>query len=284
MKTDKILIVGLGLIGGSYAKALTRAGYDVYAIDKSLEPIVYALDMGLIKDGWNTVNEEIVKSYDFIIFALYPNTFIKWIKEYKSYLKEGSIITDVTGVKTSVVYEIEKELEGLNIDFIPSHPMAGREVCGIRNADDSIFEGANFIITPLKTNRPKNISEVEELGEILGFKKVSILSPEKHDEMIAYLSQLTHAIAITLMNENNSHNLKDYTGDSFRDLTRIANINDEMWSELFLMNKDKLLEQMDSFIKEFTELENAIRNDDVAKIKEKMKTSSIRRSYFEERK
>ncbi len=284
MRSNKFLIVGLGLIGGSYAMALTKKGYEVYAIDKSLEPILYAMDRGIIRDGWNIVEESIVKSFDFIIFALYPSTFIDWIKKYKSYLNEGIIITDVTGVKAPVVYEIEKELAGLNIDFIPSHPMAGREVSGIRNADDSIFDDANFIITPLKTNRPKNISEVESLGYELGFKKVSILSPEHHDEMIAYLSQLIHAIAISLMNENNSHNLKDYTGDSFRDLTRIANINDEMWSELFLMNKDNLIGQMDLFIKELTDLKNAIYNGDKDKIKEKMKTSSIRRSYFDERK
>lgn len=280
MKNNKILIVGLGLIGGSYAMALSKKGYEVYAIDKSVESIEYAKEKGIIKDGFTQVLESFVKDFDFVIFSLYPKTFLSWIKEYKYTLKEGIIITDTTGIKTPIVYKIYNEIKDLKIDFVPHHPMAGRELSGVKNSTTDMFSDANFIITPLKTNRPSNIKEVESLGRELEFKNITMLSPEKHDEMIAFLSQLTHVIAITLMTSRDSKNLKEYSGDSFKNITRIASINDEMWSELLLLNKDKLLSQMEMFINEFKEIEELIKNEDTNKLKEKMRLSTLRRSYF----
>lgn len=276
---QNILIVGLGLMGGSYAKGLKRIGYRISAIDKNEESIKFALENDIIDEGSAKPEPELIKKADTIIFALYPHVFINWIKDNQKYFKPGIKITDVTGVKSGVVYEIQNILRD-DVEFIPSHPMAGREVYGVQNSDDSIFHNANYIVTPTSKNTKEAINWCSDLGRLLGFRKVSVLSPEEHDQMIGFVSQLTHVIAVALMDCNNNSKIVDYTGDSFRDLTRIANINEKMWSELFLMNKQPLLDQMDSFIGEMQTLRKMLSDDDKAGLCEKMKLSTKRRALF----
>ena len=144
-----------------------------------------------------------------------------------------------------------------------------------------MFKGANYIITPTSENSEYAVELAKELGEILEFNSISVLTPEEHDEMIGFLSQLTHCIAVALMTCKDSRYLVDYTGDSFRDLTRIAKINENMWSELFLMNKNQLLSQMDLFLKQFKELRDALAKEDEEKMKEIMRLSTERRKYFD---
>ena len=193
-----------------------------------------------------------------------------------------SIITDVTGVKTSIFYEIQNILRA-DVEFIAAHPMAGREVYGVENSTPSMFYGANYIVTPTEKNSQEAIDLCLELGRLLGFARVSVLSPEQHDTMIGFVSQLTHCIAVTLMTCNDTEHLEDYTGDSFRDLTRIARINDEMWSELFILNKKPLLEQMNMFIDEFTKLKKYLETDDVDAMRKMMKYSTQRRALFDKK-
>ncbi|MBQ7364651.1 MAG: prephenate dehydrogenase, partial [Clostridia bacterium] len=165
-----------------------------------------------------------------------------------------------------------------------AHPMAGREVYGVENSDDSIFHNANYIVVPTEKNRPETVDMCKLLGAVLGFSRISTLSPEEHDDMIAFVSQLTHVIAISLMTCCDNSHLVDYTGDSFRDLTRIARINDRMWSELFRLNKDALLRQMDIFACEFGQLRAILEADDTEAMREKMRTSTARRALFDKKK
>lgn len=276
---QNILIVGLGLMGGSYAKGLKRIGYHIMAIDKNEESIKYAIENEIIDEGSSSPDEDLISKADTVIFALYPHIFIQWIKDYQKYFKSGIKITDVTGVKSCVVYDVQSMLRD-DVEFIPSHPMAGREVYGVQNSDDSIFHNANYIVTPTVKNTQEGIEWCKDIGRLLGFRKISILSPEEHDDMIGFVSQLTHVIAVALMDCNDNTHIVDYTGDSFRDLTRIANINENMWSELFLMNKQPLLNQMDSFIKEMNTLRDMLSNDDKNGLCEKMKLSTQRRKLF----
>ena len=279
ISNSRILIVGLGLIGGSYAKALKRLSYHVSAIDVRQDAIDYALAHHIITDGSTEVDPEVVSSADAVIFGLYPQVFLDWIDRYQQFFKSGAMITDVTGVKSCIVYRIQEKLRD-DVEFIASHPMAGKEVYGVENADDAIFRGANFIITPTEKNSPDAIRWIGSLGRILGFARISVLSPEEHDEMIGYLSQLTHCIAVALMTCSDNEHLVDYTGDSFRDLTRIANINDLMWSELFRLNREPLLKYMDIFLDEFAALRDMIRDDRTEELREKMRLSTKRRAYF----
>lgn len=201
MKLNKkmnILIVGLGLIGGSYAKALTDKGYYVSAITKLKDSVDFAIENSIITKGSTIVNEETVGEADLIIFALYPTVLLKWIEENKKFIKKGAIVTDVTGVKGNIVYKIQ-EMLGNDIEYISAHPMAGKEVSGVVNSDPAIFKNANYIVVPTDKNTNDAIELCESLGEELGFYSVTRLSVEKHDEMIAFLSQLTHCIAVSLM-------------------------------------------------------------------------------------
>ena len=275
-----ILIVGLGLMGGSYAMALKRLGYRVYAIDINPESIKYAIDNVLIDDGSTKADPDLISSADAVIFALYPKTFTTWINENQKFLKPGIFITDVTGVKECIVYKIQDILRD-DVEFIASHPMAGREVSGVQNSSDMIFRDANYIVVPTDKNTPEAIEWCMMLGRILGFRKISVLSPAEHDKMIAYVSQLTHCIAISLMTGTDLEHVENFTGDSFRDLTRIARINENMWSELFLMNKDTRIDQMDRFIDELTQIKELIADEDTEGLKEKMRLSTKRRMRFD---
>lgn len=279
---SNILIVGLGLMGGSYAKAFKRFGYHVMAIDTRADGIEYALNNGIIDEGSTEVTREMVEKADTAIFALYPTVFKDWISKYQDYFKSGIMITDVTGVKGCIVDSIQEILRP-DVEYIAAHPMAGREVYGVENSDERIFYNANYIVTPTSRNTEKAIEWCSNLGRVLGFRKVSVLSPSEHDEMIGYVSQLTHVIAVSLMTCKDNAHLVDYTGDSFRDLTRIARINDSMWSELFKMNKDVLISEISDFVDEMNVMKSLIENDDIEGMREKMRTSTERRAWFDKK-
>lgn len=279
-KDTKILIVGLGLIGGSYAEALSSGGYEVGAIDCNADSIAFALEKGWISSGRADTDGEYIGKFDLIVFALYPHIFIDWIKQNQRFIRPGALLTDVTGVKCSVVYEVQKLLRS-DLEFIGAHPMAGREVSGVRNAKKEIFTDANYIVTPTESNTLEAIAACKALGRAIGFKSISTLTPEKHDEIVGFLSHLTHCIAVALMISKESEHMCEYTGDSFRDLTRIAKINDVMWSELFMLNKTELLAQMKLFEAAFDRLRISIEQDDTEALREMMRLSAKRREYFD---
>ena len=283
MKLDqntRFLIVGLGLLGGSYAKALKKQDCTVEAVTRSQDSIDYALEQGIIDGGAAFPDPEIIGRADVVVLALYPEVLLGWVKENQRYFKSGALITDVTGVKGCVVYDLQAMLRQ-DVEFIAAHPMAGRETLGVRNADDGIFRGANYIVTPTDKNTPQAIEACEQLGRMLGFARISRLSPQDHDRMIGFVSQLTHCIAVTLMTCNDIEHLERYTGDSFRDLTRIAKINDEMWSQLFLANRPALLEQMDQFSAQFQKLRDQLAAGDTQAMRDMMRRSTLRRKAIE---
>ena len=286
MKIDQntnILIVGLGIIGGSYARGFTKNGFTVHAIDSNPESIEYALKNKIIAEGSSEVNTELIRKADLVIFALYPHIFKEWIEANQQYFKPGAILTDVTGVKGCIVDDIQKMLRE-DCEYIAAHPMAGGEKLGVQNSNEKIFYQANYIIVPTEKNTQEAKAVCRQIGEILGFARISELSPYDHDEMIGFVSQLTHCIAMSLMTCNHMDRLEDYTGDSFRDLTRIARIDETLWSELFLLNKDALLHQVKLFTMEVSKLERMIMEGDKEGIKDMMRRSTARRKLFEKEK
>ena len=282
LNTQNIMIVGLGLMGGSYAKALKRLGFHLSAIDKNEDSINFALENGIIDEGYTYPDEEAIYRQDAVVFALYPNVFVEWIAENQQKFRPGTVITDVTGVKSCIVYKIQDMLRS-DVEFISAHPMAGREVYGVRNSTEKMFRDANFLVVPTDKNTEGAVDWCCDLGKLLGFVKITVLSPEEHDRMIGFVSQLTHCIAVALMTCSDNTHLADYTADSFRDLTRIANINDEMWSELFLLNKQPLIDDIDRFRNELSVLRDMIENEDRDGLREKMRLSTERRAKFNKR-
>lgn len=282
-KSTKFCIVGLGQIGGCYSKLLSENGFEVGGIDISKDSVDYALENGYIRHGKTEPDGDYLRNFDVLVFALYPKVFEQWILDYQKYLKSGALLTDVTGVKSCIVDKIQEILRD-DLEFIGAHPMAGREKGGIRTANTEVFKGANYIITPTEKNTPEAIALCAELGKLLGFGTVTTLTPKEHDSMIAFLSQLTHCIAVALMTCRDTSSMAEYSGDSFRDLTRIAKINENLWSELFLLNKEELLEQMKLFEDSFSALRRTVEQDDKEGMCEIMRYSARQRELFDKRK
>ena len=273
----RIVIVGLGVIGGGYAMALKEAGYtEVYGIDKNAETLRKAKSLGIIKEGYEEENE-IIPNADLIVLAVYPNLVKDFIINNKEYFKDGAIITDVTGIKQLFINEITKVLPE-NIDFVFAHPMAGREKKGIDYATNKVFKGANFLITVTDRNKDENLDLIENLAYKMGFKHVKRICPKYHDEMIAFTSQLPHALAVALINSDvEGRNTGEFIGDSYRDLTRIANINESLWSQLFLGNKENLLKVIYKFEEELDKIKNCLEDEDKEKLQQLFIKSSLRR-------
>ena len=274
----RITIVGLGLLGGSYAKGFHAAGYrNLVGIDINEEAITEALAQGLIREGGS--DPALVRDSDIVISALYPHAFPAWVKENQKYFKPGCFLSDVTGVKREVIRQVREVLRD-DVLFTACHPMAGREYKGLAYADEKRFHAANYIVVPDEKAPAEGVQIAKEIGEILQFKHIAVLSPEEHDAMIAFLSQLTHVIAVALMNTKDNTHLAEYTGDSFRDLTRIAVINEDLWPELFIMNKDYLIREIDAFVEEMLAFRKLVEEEDAEGMKQKMIISTERRKKF----
>lgn len=275
----KILIVGLGLIGGSYAKRLSKKDYLVYGYDFNEQTITKAYEEKVIQN--KTIDDlSFFKNIDIVVLSLYPEDNVKFLKQYQKYFQKGTIITDTTGIKTKIITEILSFIRK-DLILIPSHPMAGKEVSGYDNSDPNLFSDANFIITKISD---EDITPIYKMAEDLGFLNIEALSIQAHDEIISFLSQLTHVIAIALMNTHNAESYINYTGDSFRDLTRIAKINENLWSELFLSNQTILLKEIDDFKNALNDVEEKIINQDLDGLKEIMIKSKKARILFDQRK
>ena len=276
----KILIVGLGVIGGGYAMALKEAGYsEVYGIDTNEETLKKAKEMKIIKEGF-TREDEIISEMNLIILAIYPNLVKDFIVKNKNKFNENALITDVTGIKQLFINDIV-EILPQNIDFVFAHPMAGRENKGIDYATNKVFQGANFLIVETKKNKEENIRKIENLAKEMGFKHIKRTTPAFHDEMIAFTSQLPHVLAVALTNSDiENRNTGEFIGDSYRDLTRIANMNEKLWSLLFLGNKKNLLEAMNNFEAEFDKIKKCIEENDEKNLQKLFIKSTIRREQL----
>ena len=273
----RIVIVGLGVIGGSYAMALKEAGYnEVYGIDKNIDTLNKAKALGIIKEGYED-GKEIVSEADLIVLAVYPDLVKSFISNNKENFKDNAIITDVTGIKQLFINEVLDILPD-NIDFVFAHPMAGREKKGIDYATNTVFKDANFLITVTDKNKIESLELIEELAYKMGFKHVKRICPKYHDEMIAFTSQLPHALAVALINSDiEGRNTGEFIGDSYRDLTRISNINETLWSQLFLGNKENLLQAIYNFEEELDKIKSCLENEDKEALRELFLKSSVRR-------
>lgn len=272
-------IIGLGLMGASFAKRLSpQKDKTIYGIDQNEQTIQTALELNIIKEG-STDPGKLIKKCNLIILALYPTMIKPWIVENQQYLESGTILMDISGVKTNIVEPVQAILRE-DLELISIHPMCGRESRGIDFAQADIFDNANYIIVPTNKNTPKAIEAAKQLGKDLRVKNISILSCEEHDRMIGFLSQLTHVIAVSLMNTHDNSHLVEYTGDSFRDLTRIATINEDLWSELFLLNKDILLDEIDQFLDATKHFRDSLEKEDIDEMKRLFIQSTNRRRLF----
>lgn len=242
-----VAIVGLGLIGGSYARGLRRLGVDhIIAVDPDEKALQQAKQEGMVDDIY-TAGTEALKQADLVIFCTVADVMIRFLAENKAFFTPGTILTDVAGIKGDTATAIAALLpEG--VDFVPGHPMAGREGRGYAMASADIFNGANYILVPMEGNDEEHILAVKNMAMALGCSHVVRVTPEDHDRFIAYTSSLPHVLATALVNSESMNTLTKYfVAGSFRDGTRVADINAPLWTKLFLSNKDNLLYEIDRF-------------------------------------
>ena len=288
IKDLTVAIVGLGVIGAAFAESFREIGIKtIYGIDIDEETLKKAEEKQIISRGFIETKEPLEKS-DFVVITLYPNLMKSFFVNNIDNFKENTIITDVVGIKEKIIRDINPIMEkirrqsGKNIDFIFGHPMAGREKRGIDFADSKVFKNANYIIIKDEKNKKDNLELLSEIVKLIGFKKVSFLTAQEHDEIIAFTSQLTHAIAVSLVNsDSEKYDTNRFIGDSYRDLTRIAKINEDLWAELFMGNKKNLLEMIQQFEKELDIIKDALNNNDLGTLKEKFIMSTRRREKID---
>lgn len=257
----KISIIGLGLIGGSIARRL-RGFHNctIAAYNRTRESLDLAIADGVIDEAYNTPGEA-MENADLIIMCLYPQLNVDFVRDNLDKIKDGAIITDVTGVKGFIINEMKKILPD-TVDFIGGHPMAGREVGGYKSSTDTLFNNAPYIITPDKSNKPENVELVRSMAQYIGCRIVVTTTPDEHDSIIAYTSQLMHVAAVALCNNPLLERSSSFAGGSLQDCTRIAVINEKMWSELFVENKQHLAERITEFQDCLETIKNAALNDD----------------------
>lgn len=269
-------IVGIGLIGGSYAKALRKYPYKIYGIDKDEEALKYALESNIIDYGSSNPTS-ILKELDVVFICLYPEDTVTFIRQNINNFKRNAIISDVVGVKRYLIDRLEIYFDD-ELEFVFAHPIAGREKIGIHYSDENIFNNANFVITPTKKNSDEAINLISTLAKQMGFKNVSIITDVHHDEIISFTSQLTHVLALALVNsDEEKYDTSLFIGDSYKDLTRIAMINEKLWSELFIRNKDFLIQTINRFEVQLDELKDAISEKDNDKLQVLMKKATEKR-------
>ena len=265
----KIAIVGLGLIGGSLAKSIKKNTHEgCFGIDINKDTIARAIEEEAI-DG--EISPEHLNTCDFVIVSLHPQQTIDFILENKNNFKKDAIVIDTCGVKGAIVNAVDEELHNAGIKFLGCHPMAGREFSGFEYSVDNLFDKASFIMTPTEKTDKKTIDEVTDLAYRIGFANVVVSDTEEHDRVIAFTSQLAHVVSSAYVKSPSLLKQAGFSAGSFKDLTRVAKLNEDMWTTLFLMNREPLVFEIDHIIDRLQEYREAIADNDKTRLHDLLK-------------
>ncbi len=269
----KIGVVGLGLIGGSIAKSAKRnTKYTVYGYDVNKDVIKNAIANKSI-DG--ELTKEKLSVCDYVFIPLYPEAVIEYVKENASDFKEDAVVIDCAGVKRVVCEKCFEIAENSHFSFVGGHPMAGTQFSGFENSKETMFHNAPFVLTPKENEDILILANAREVIMQLGFGRVSVMTPQKHDKLIAFTSQLAHVVSNAFVKSPSAMERKGISAGSYKDLTRVAYLNENMWTELFLDNKDNLIFELDNIISELTKYSEAMKNDDPDTLRQLLKDGRI---------
>ena len=274
-----MVIIGLGLIGGSLALALKGfEDYEIIGVDVSQPTLRFAAEHG-VADRLTGEAEKVIPEADVVVLALHPQGIVRFLAEHREQVKPGSLVTDVCGVKTAVMAGAEVLPE--TVDFIGCHPMAGTEFSGIEHAFGEMFRDAHLILTPRETSTPEHLALMERLAAYIGCKDVCKTTPEAHDAMIAYTSQVMHVIAVSVCDDPKLFECKGFEGSSFRGCTRVAALDVGLWTELFSMNAPALLEVLDRLQENLSAYREVLASGDTEKLAEKLSWSAARKRQMD---
>lgn len=266
-----ITVVGLGLIGGSLCKTIKKhTDYTVYGIDTNKETIKMALSQGAIDAETDNLGLA-----DITIVSLYPTVTIDYIKQNSDKFKKDSIVIDTCGIKKSIVESVTPILNENDVTFIGVHPMAGREFSGFEYSLDNLFDSASFIITPTEDTPQAKINLITDFAYAINFKKVITATPEEHDDIIAFTSQLAHIVSSSYIKSPTHQRQMGFSAGSFLDLTRVAKLNEDMWTPLFMLNREPLCREIDCIIDHLNEYRNALENSDSERLRQLLRDGRI---------
>lgn len=254
-----IAVIGMGIIGGSFCKALKKyTNHYVIGINRTQSTLQEAFDCGAIDEMGD---ETSLEKADVIIMAVYPQAAIEYIEKYGKYIKKGAIVTDSSGIKREICPQMTELAKKYGFEFVGSHPMAGKEVNGFKASDSELYRGASYIVVPCEASE-KAVKTLCDLALELNFGGIKISTPDEHDKMIAFTSQLPHVLACSYVLSPCCINHKGFSAGSYHDVSRVANINAKLWSELFLENKEPLISELDLLIENINKITDAIKKED----------------------
>lgn len=256
----KIAVVGLGLIGGSLCKTLKeKCSYTLWGLDADSDVCKKALEEKCVDE---IIEKEKLSEADITFVCLHPETTVKFIKKNAQLFKKDAIVCDVCGVKGYITEKCEGILKKNNIYYVGTHPMAGREFSGFDYSQDSLFDGADFIITKTENTDKASAKKIAALAKEMGFGEVVYSTPEEHDRIIAYTSQLAHIVSSAYIKSPTLEKQQGFSAGSFLDMTRVAKLNEKMWTSLFLMNRKAIKFELDMLIAHLKEFRSAIKYED----------------------
>ena len=254
-------IVGLGLIGGSMAKSIkARTAHTVFGCDLDQEPMMMARMCGAIDAPLTAEN---LKDCDLVLVAIRPAAAVKWVKEHAEGIRRDAILVDLCGVKRAVVRELAPVAEQYGFAYIGGHPMAGRERGGFTSATDSLYVGASMILTPDKRTDMQLLERLKVFFLDIGFASLTFSDPEEHDRIIAFTSQLAHIVSSAYVKSPEAQKRRGFSAGSFQDMTRVARLDEDMWTELFFDNREALLPVVEDLVQRVTEYRDALRDEDM---------------------
>lgn len=260
-----IAVVGLGIIGGSFCKAIKKyTDHYVIGINRTAKTAQKALKVGAIDE---IGNHESLKKADLVILTMYPQADVEYVQKYGNFIKKGAVVTDACGIKRAICPVLERLSKEYGFVFVGSHPMAGKEKNGFDVSDSELYQGASFIITPCSAEQ-KYVDFLSDFAVSIGFGTIKITTPEEHDRMIAFTSQLPHVLACAYVLSPCCPNHKGFSAGSYRDVSRVANINSSLWSELFLENKEPLVKELDILVENISKIVDAVKKEDREKLTE----------------
>ena len=265
-----IAVVGMGIIGGSFCKAFKKYTHHyIIGINRTQSTLQEAFDCGAIDEKGT---EESLGKADVVIMALYPQATVDYIEKYGSYLKKGCIVTDSSGIKTEICPQMVALSKKYGFTFVGSHPMAGKETNGFSSADADLYKGASYIIVPCEADEGA-VKTLSDLAMEINFGQIKLSTPEEHDRMIAFTSQLPHVLACSYVLSPCCKNHKGFSAGSYHDVSRVANINSKLWSELFMENREPLLKELNILIDNITKITDAINESDINRLQDLLEQS-----------
>lgn len=251
-------ILGLGLIGGSLARAYAKAGHRVYVYDTDEQMLSFAQIAG-VTDG--TLTKEILPQCQLLLLAIYAGASIKYLEENAPYISQKTVVIDCCGIKKEICDRCFPLAQQYGFTFVGGHPMAGSHFSGFKYSRSNLFQGAPMVLVPPRFDDPVLLSQVKELLAPCGFGSFSITTAEEHDSMIAFTSQMPHIISNAYIKSPTALHHKGFSAGSYKDLTRVAWLNPGMWAELFLSNRDNIMEELDFYIESLRKYKKALEEE-----------------------